>query len=74
MALFFGQRRRRQVYLFERTVGGQYRAPVSIGSLSDPVIRDRLDDQTFRKLAEELEMLELAGEDFDEAAGPLSPL
>src|SRR5437667_1766192 len=62
------ERRRRQVYLFERTVGGQYRAPVSIGSLSDPVIRDRLDDQTFRKLAEELEMLELAGEDFDEAA------
>src|SRR6202167_2360958 len=31
------------VHLFERTVGGAYRAPVSIGNLSDPVIRERLD-------------------------------
>ncbi len=62
------ERQTRQVYLFERTVGGQYRAPVSIGSLTDPIIRDRLDEATFKKLAEELEMLELAGETFDETA------
>src|SRR2546423_6508285 len=70
------ERHARQVHLFERTVGGQHRAPVSVGSLNDPVIRDRLDDQTFRKLAEELEMLELAGETFDEAAalaGKITP-
>ena len=42
--------RREQVYLFERTVGGQFRAPVSIGGLSDPVIRDRVSDETFAKV------------------------
>ena len=61
-------RRSRQVYLFERTVGGQYRAPVEVGGLSDPVIRDRLSDETFAKVSEELEMLDLAGESFDEEA------
>jgi peptide chain release factor 3 len=61
-------RRARQVHLFERTAGGQFRAPVSIGGLSDPVVRDRLDEVTFHKVAEELEMLDLAGAAFDEAA------
>jgi peptide chain release factor 3 len=61
-------RRGKQVYLFERTVGGQYRAPVEIGALSDPIIRERLNDETFHKVSEELEMLDLAGESFDEAA------
>jgi peptide chain release factor 3 len=54
-----------EVHLFERTVGGAYRAPVSIGSLSDSVIRERLDDATFHKVTEELGMLEAAGETFD---------
>ena len=61
-------RRVKQVHLFERTIGGMYRAPVDIGGLSDPVIRERLDEQTYTKVAEELEMLELAGEGFDETA------
>ena len=61
-------RRARQVHLFERTVGGMYRAPVDIGDLSDPVIRERLDEQTYHKVTEELGMLDLAGENFDEAA------
>src|ERR1700728_17298 len=51
-------RREHQVHLFERTVGGAYRAPVSIGNLSDPVIRERLDEATFHKVTEELGMLE----------------
>jgi len=70
-------RRSSQVYLFERTVGGQYRAPVSVGGLSDPVIKDRLDAEKFAKLSEELEMLELAGESFDQAsvlAGKTTPV
>lgn len=57
-----------QVHLFERTSGGAYRAPVSIGSLSDPIIRDRMDEQTFHKVSEELSMLDLAGEQFDPEA------
>jgi peptide chain release factor 3 len=61
-------RHEHQVHLFERTVGGAYRAPVSIGNLSDPVIRERLDDDTFHKVTEELGMLEHAGESFDAKA------
>src|SRR4051812_47309267 len=61
-------RRAKEVHLFERTVGGQYRAPVSVGGLNDPIIRERLDDTTYAKVAEELEMLETAGETFDDNA------
>ncbi len=61
-------RRAKQVHLFERTVGGMYRAPEDIGDLSDPIIRERLDEQTFNKVTEELAMLDLAGESFDEDA------
>ena len=62
-------RRAKQMHVFERTErGGQQRAPVSIGGLDDPVLRGRLDEQNFHKTVEELEMLNLAGETFDEAA------
>jgi peptide chain release factor 3 len=61
-------RRAKLMHLFERTVGGQFRAPVEVGGLHDPIIRERLDDETFHKTVEELEMLEHAGELFDEAA------
>jgi len=57
-----------QMHLFERTVGGQYRAPVQVGGLHDERIRSRLDDVTFRKTVEELEMLDHAGHDWDDAA------
>ncbi|TAN37604.1 MAG: peptide chain release factor 3 [Verrucomicrobia bacterium] len=58
----------KQVHLFERTVGGAYRAPVAIGSLADPVIRERIDEVTFDRVTEELAMLDHAGETFDPAA------
>lgn len=61
-------RQSKQMHLFERTVGGQYRAPVSVGGLEDPVVRGKLDDETFHKTVEELEMLELAGQTFDPSA------
>lgn len=67
----------KQVHLFEKTVGGQYRAPVAIGDLSDPAIRDRIDDNTFTQVSEELEMLEGAGESFereDVLAGKITPV
>jgi len=61
-------RQTRQMHLFERTIGGQYRAPVQVGGLHDELIRGRLDDLTFHKTVEELEMLEHAGHDWDDAA------
>jgi peptide chain release factor 3 len=61
-------RHSKQFHLFERTVGGKHRAPVSVGGIDDPEIRGRLDDATHRQTVEELEMLEIAGHDFDPAA------
>jgi peptide chain release factor 3 len=61
-------RQAKQFHLFERTVGGQHRAPVSVGGIDDPEIRSRLSDETYLKTVEELEMLELAGHGFDEQA------
>jgi peptide chain release factor 3 len=61
-------RQTRQMHLFERTVGGQYRAPVQVGGLHDELIRSRLDDVTFHRTVEELEMLEHAGHDWDDTA------
>jgi peptide subunit release factor RF-3 len=41
---------------------------VEIGDLSDPFIRERIDDATYERVTEELAMLEAAGESFDEKA------
>ncbi len=61
-------RQMQQMHLFERIVGGQFRAPVEVGGLNDPIVRGKLDDETFRRTVEELEMLEHAGHDWDDAA------
>src|SRR6185369_2069635 len=39
-----------------------------VGGLHDEIIRGRLDDTTFHRTVEELEMLEHAGHDWDDAA------
>jgi len=61
-------RQTQQMHLFERTIGGQFRAPVQVGGLHDEIIRGRLDDATFHKTVEELEMLQHAGHDWDDPA------
>jgi peptide chain release factor 3 len=61
-------RLKHQVHLFERTVGGAYRAPVSIGDFNDPLIRSSVDEQIYAKVSEELGMLDLAGESFNPEA------
>ena len=61
-------RQTQKMHLFERTVGGQYRAPVEVGDLHDDVIRGRLSDETFHKTVEELEMLEHAGHEWDDTS------
>lgn len=55
----------KKMHLFERTVGGKYQAPVSIGDLSDPSFKDKLDEVTYNQVSEELGMLDLAGESFE---------
>ncbi len=61
-------RRTREVHLFERVPGGKFQAPVSVASLDDPIVREKLDDYTFNQVKEQLAMLDGAGHPFDLAA------
>ncbi|MFM8359698.1 MAG: peptide chain release factor 3, partial [Verrucomicrobiota bacterium] len=66
-----------KVHLFERVTGGMYRAPVNVTGLDDPQVRERLDPDTYRVVTEQIEMIELAGAEFDHAAvlaGKLTPV
>ncbi|WP_438483416.1 peptide chain release factor 3 [Oleiharenicola lentus] len=58
-------RRTREVHLFERVPGGKFQAPVSVASLDDPIVREKLDDDTYNAVKEQLEMLDGAGHPFD---------
>ena len=67
----------KQAHLFEFGVSGAYRVPVEIGSLSDPLVTDRLPEKDHRRLLEEVEMLDHAGAAFDTGevlAGKLTPV
>jgi peptide chain release factor 3 len=70
-------RRNKEVHLFERTVGGAYRAPVTITGLQDKLVTSVLSPATHARVTEELEMLDHAGEEFDAEAvlaGKLTPV
>lgn len=70
-------RREKLVHFFERVPGGAYRAPVSVHGLSDPVVREKMAPDVYARVTEELEMLELAGAEFDRqaiSAGELTPV
>ncbi len=71
------ERQKKEVHLFERTVGGMYRAPVAVHGLSDPAVREQLSDQLYETVSEELAMLDGAGAVFDHAAvlrGDVTPV
>ncbi len=52
------ERHSRKVHLFERTVGGQWQAPVAVADLDDPALRDLVGPADYDLLREELEMVE----------------
>jgi peptide chain release factor 3 len=60
-------RRTSLAHFYERTPGGIYQSPVSTCGMSDPIVRGRLDDTTYRTVCEELEMLDGAGVDYNPA-------
>jgi peptide chain release factor 3 len=67
----------KHVHFFERTTGGQFIAPVSVHDISDPIVKEKLSDENYEKLIEELEMLNTAGEQFDKERvinGTLTPV
>jgi peptide chain release factor 3 len=70
-------RKGKLVHFFERVPGGEYRAPVSVHGLSDPVVREQMEPDAYRRTVEELAMLDGAGADFDHQkvlAGQLTPV
>src|SRR5882724_2494335 len=56
------------VHSFERVPGGQFRAPVSVHGLGDPLVRDQMTPETYTRMVDELAMLDGAGARFDQAA------
>src|SRR5215831_17817755 len=61
-------RQARLVHFFERVPGGEYRAPVSVHGLSDPLVRDQMTPDSYARTVEELAMLDGAGAVFDHQA------
>ncbi len=67
----------RTVHLFERTQHGARQAPVQMTDLDDPVLDERIGSHLATTLREELELLDMAGTDFDldaVHAGTLTPV
>jgi peptide chain release factor 3 len=65
------------VHFFERVPGGEYRAPVSVHGLSDPIVRDAMNPEAYTRTVDELAMLDGAGAVFDHQtvlAGKLTPV
>ncbi|XHR27794.1 MAG: peptide chain release factor 3 [Chthoniobacteraceae bacterium] len=70
-------RQSKELHLFERTKMGAYRAPVTVMSLDEPLVREQVDPADYAHFVEELEMLELAGREYSEEAvlsGTLTPV
>ncbi|MFA5517933.1 MAG: GTP-binding protein, partial [Spirochaetota bacterium] len=58
----------KEVHLFERVPGGTFRAPVSIHDITDPFIKEILSEKSYNDIVEELELLDIAQEGFNEEA------
>ncbi|MCX5661301.1 MAG: peptide chain release factor 3 [Planctomycetota bacterium] len=61
-------RREKQVHLFEKAAHGSYRAPVATGGIDDPLIREKLDEESYTLFRDEIDMLDHAGAEFDPQA------
>lgn len=53
------------VHLFERTTGGAFKAPVATHGITDESVRNLLDENTYQKICEEVEMVEQVGVQFN---------
>ena len=70
-------RRKKEVHLFERTEHGAYIAPMRATDLNDPVLERTLGTVRYAKLRDEIELLDGAGEELDQAKvdrGEVSPV
>ena len=70
-------RQTRELHLFERSAHGAKKATVQTADPRDPQIREMVDEQTYAQFIDGLELLEGAGEAFDEQAmlrGEVTPV
>jgi peptide chain release factor 3 len=76
-------RLRQRVYLFDAShansgsTTGAERPPVEVTGIDDPALREELDDSGYDRLRHDAELLEMAGDVFDQErfeAGQLSPM
>lgn len=67
----------KQAHFFERVSGGAYRAPVTVHDLAAPEVREKMREDIYEQVVEEIGMLSGAGADFDREAvlaGTLTPV
>ncbi len=57
-------RREKQLHLFERTDHGKYKAPVAMADVHDPALKEQMPADVHAQLVEEVEILDMAGEEF----------
>ena len=54
-----------QMHVFERTVGGMYKAPVQVSGIDDPGLASLMPPEDYDLWRQEIEMLSVAGASFD---------
>ena len=67
----------KQILRFQRTAHGQYRAPVEVTGMDDPVLPELLGEQACQKLVEDVELLNGTVSVFDRArflSGEMTPM
>lgn len=67
----------KQVHLFERTEHGAKKAPVTVKDAYDPTIAGIVDAASYKQFIEEIELLDMAGHEFDHERlrqGKLTPV
>ena len=57
-------RRQKKLHTFERTDHGKHKAPVSVADVHDPAVKSQMPEATYNQLVEEIEILDMAGEEF----------
>lgn len=55
----------KEAHMFERVPGGAYRAPVSVNGFDDDFVKNKMDEDSYKQAAEELDLLSGAHVDFD---------
>ncbi len=58
-------RKKDEVHLFEKTVGGKFKAPLEVAGIEDEKVREALDDELYETVTQEVEMLDGLTEPLD---------